>query len=338
MIRPSALRPGPGRRAGGDAGSRSGPARAPRPGSVASASAPAATPSLGRRLLALAELVRAPAAFTVPGDVLAGAAAAGRRPDMAVAGLAASSVCLYWAGMALNDWADRDLDAVERPERPIPSGRVAAPVALGAAAALTAVALGLAAVAEGRRALTVAVPLAATVWGYDLWAKSRPVGPAVMAAARGLDVLLGARAGRLRPALPAAATVAGHTLAVTALSRAEVTGAEPWLPGVTLAATGAVAAATALRARPARQGTGRRHHLALAGGLAAYAATTGRAQAHAVADPSPEKVRRAVGAGILGLIPLQAALTAGTGAVRSALPLAAAFPLARALSRRVSPT
>lgn len=291
--------------------------------------------------------MRAPAALTVPGDVLAGAAAAGRRPDVSTAALAASSVCLYWAGMALNDWADRDLDAVERPERPIPSGRVAAPVALGAAVGLTAASLGLAAAADGRRALGVAVPLAATVWAYDLWAKPRPVGPVVMAAARGLDVLLGARAGRTRSALPAAATVAGHTLAVTALSRAEVTGAQPWLPRTTLAATTAVAAATtALGAGPARRqgtghgrGTGRRHHrLGVVGGLLAYGATAGRAQAQAVADPSPGTVRKAVGAGILGLIPLQAALTAGAGALRSALPLAAAFPLARALSRRVSPT
>ncbi|MFJ3336905.1 SCO3242 family prenyltransferase [Streptomyces sp. NPDC086766] len=336
-MRPSALRFGPRavRRAGGDAGSHNGPPGAPRPGSAVRASA---KPSPGRRLRDLADLVRAPAAFTVPGDVLAGAAAAGRRPGASVAGLAASSVCLYWAGMALNDWADRDLDAVERPERPIPSGRVSAPLALGTAAALTAVALGVAAAAEGRRALTVAVPLAATVWGYDLWAGSRSVGPAVMAAARGLDVLLGAGADRLRPALPAAAIVAGHTLAVTALSRAEVTGAEPWLPRGTLAATGAVAAATAFRDGPARQGRGRGRRLALAGGLVAYGATAGRAQARAVADPSPGKIRGAVGAGILGLIPLQAALTAGAGQVRSALPLAAVFPLARALSRRVSPT
>ncbi|GHF04624.1 transferase [Streptomyces spiralis] len=291
------------------------------------------------RLRDLTELVRAPAALTVPGDVLAGAAAAGRRPDLSTAVLAASSVCLYWAGMALNDWADRDLDAVERPERPIPSGRVAAPVALGTAVALTTASLGLAAAADGRRALGVAVPLAATVWAYDLWAKPRPVGPAVMAAARGLDVLLGARAGRTRSALPAAATVAGHILAVTALSRAEVTGAQPWLPRTTLAATTAVAAATALGARPARRnGTGRLHRLGVVGGLLAYGATAGRTQAEAVADPSPGTVRRAVGAGILGLIPLQAALTAGAGALRSALPLAAAFPLARALSRRVSPT
>uniref|UniRef100_UPI00215636E7 UbiA family prenyltransferase n=1 Tax=Streptomyces sp. SM12 TaxID=1071602 RepID=UPI00215636E7 len=72
----------------------------------------------------LAELVRAPAALTVPGDIVAGAAAAGRALDGRVALTAAGSVCLYWAGMALNDWADREEDARDRPGRPIPSGRV----------------------------------------------------------------------------------------------------------------------------------------------------------------------------------------------------------------------
>ena len=41
------------------------------------------------------------------------------------AGLAGASVLPLLGGMAANDWADRELDAVERPERPIPSGRVA---------------------------------------------------------------------------------------------------------------------------------------------------------------------------------------------------------------------
>ncbi|WP_377267181.1 SCO3242 family prenyltransferase [Peterkaempfera sp. SMS 1(5)a] len=301
---------------------------------------PLPTPRGGarERLRALAELVRAPAALTVPGDVLAGAAAAHRRPTPALAGLAASSVCLYWAGMALNDWADRDLDAVERPERPLPSGRIGAPAALGVAAGLTGAALGLAAVSGGRRALAVAGPLAATVWLYDLGAKSGRAGPAVMAAARGLDVLLGAGPGRLRAAVPAAATIAGHTLAVTVLSRSEVSGADPRLPRAALAATGAVTAAAAACALPARHHTGGRHRLAAAGALTGYAATVGRAQARAAADPAPRQVQRAVGAGILGLIPLQAALTAGAGSLRSALPIAAALPLARALARKVSPT
>ncbi|NUP80519.1 MAG: UbiA family prenyltransferase, partial [Nonomuraea sp.] len=115
----------------------------------------------------LIELVRAPAALSVPGDVIAGAAAGGAL-GRRTAGLACTSVCLYWAGMAANDWADRQLDAVERPERPIPSGRVPAGAALGIAVGLTVAGLALAGLAGGRRALAVAVPLAAAVWAYDV--------------------------------------------------------------------------------------------------------------------------------------------------------------------------
>jgi 4-hydroxybenzoate polyprenyltransferase len=55
------------------------------------------------RLTDLALLVRAPAALSVPGDVIAGAAAAGRPLGVRTLGVIGSSVCLYWAGMALND-------------------------------------------------------------------------------------------------------------------------------------------------------------------------------------------------------------------------------------------
>ena len=200
----------------------------------------------------LAELVRAPAALSVPGDVVAGAAAAGVL-DRRVPGLAGASVLLYWAGMAANDWADRDLDAVERPERPIPSGRVSAGTALGLSAGLTAAGVALAGLAGGRRALAVAVPLAGAVWAYDVAAKNSAAGPGVMAACRGLDVLLGASGGRVARAVPAALTVAAHTYTVTALSRREVHGADRRLPAITLAGTAAVAAAAMTsRAVPSR--------------------------------------------------------------------------------------
>src|SRR5262245_41794258 len=35
-----------------------------------------------------------------------------------------ASACLYWGGMVWNDYFDREQDYRERPERPIPSGRV----------------------------------------------------------------------------------------------------------------------------------------------------------------------------------------------------------------------
>ncbi len=273
-------------------------------------------------------------------------------------------MCLYWAGMAANDWADRDLDARERPERPIPSGRISPRQALGVAAGLTAAGVGLAALAGGRRAAVVAVPLAGTIWAYDVWAKNTAAGPPVMAACRGLDVLLGAGSDRIGSAAPAALTIAAHTATVTALSRREVSGGDSALPAATLAGTVALAALASGRragAFPA-MASGRRAGAfpAVANGrragvppgevasvwgggvstaLAAwYAVWYGKAQARAVADPSATRIRAAVGAGITGLPPLQGALTAGAGAPVTGLILAAAAPLARRLTRWVSAT
>ncbi|MFJ8399469.1 SCO3242 family prenyltransferase [Streptomyces microflavus] len=147
----------------------------------------------GDTVRAWTELFRVSALFSVPGDALAGAAAVGRSPGRGTALAIGASLCLYEAGMALNDWADREEDAVDRPHRPIPSGRISPSAALGAAGALTAAGLTLAARA-GRPALAVATGLAATVWAYDLHLKHTKAGPAAMAAARSLDLLLGATA------------------------------------------------------------------------------------------------------------------------------------------------
>ncbi|RVU28797.1 prenyltransferase [Streptomyces antnestii] len=378
------------------------------------------------QLRAWAELLRLPALFTVPGDALAGASAMGLRPGRGTLLAVGSSLCLYEAGMALNDWADRDEDAVDRPHRPLPSGRIRPAAALTAAAAFTAAGLTLAHRA-GRPASLLAGALATTVWSYDLALKHTPAGPATMATARGLDVLLGAaatatcraqaprpaaatpaslrsgqalrtaaatlaslrsgqasrtaaatplapgcgqafrkamgvpplersrewgrvgtapRAGRpshgLRAALPAAATVAAHTLAVTTVSRNETQG------GNTLAPLGALAATltlTRLTARTHKLPAGRR--VAAAPGLpgsvttalaAAYAAATTRPYLHAALNPSPPLTQRAVGAGIKALIPLQAALAAKAGAPGTALLTAALAPLAQRIAPKVSVT
>ncbi|MFJ8822850.1 SCO3242 family prenyltransferase [Streptomyces sp. NPDC102467] len=145
----------------------------------------------GGRRRAWAELLRLPALFTVPGDALAGAAALGARPGRGTLLTIGSSLCLYEAGMALNDWADRAEDAVDRPHRPIPSGRVRPGSALTAAVAFTGAGVGLAFRAS-RTAGLLGTALAATVWAYDLGLKRTPAGPLAMGAARGLDVLMGA--------------------------------------------------------------------------------------------------------------------------------------------------
>ncbi|WP_406295311.1 SCO3242 family prenyltransferase [Streptomyces sp. NBC_00624] len=197
---------------------------------------------------AWAELLRVSALFTVPGDALAGAAAIGRRPGRGTALAIGASLCLYEAGMALNDWADRDEDAIDRPHRPIPSGRITPGAALAAAGALTAAGLTMAARA-GRPALTVATGLAATVWAYDLRLKHTQAGPAAMAAARTLDLLLGATA---TAGTGPGSVGAERPVGTTGTSRA-ARGAGTFLPTRTARIlSGARAPGPAQRMRPAR--------------------------------------------------------------------------------------
>ncbi|CRK57967.1 puitative transferase [Alloactinosynnema sp. L-07] len=279
------------------------------------------------------ELVRAPAALTVLGDTVAGAAVSGRPLTGRRLLLPLASVALYWSGMALNDWSDRGLDATERPERPIPSGRVSPGAALATATALTAAGLGIAAWAGGRDSARVAVLLAGAIWSYDTVLKSTPAGPAAMAACRGLDVLLGAGRARAASALPAATAMAAHTFAVTALSRGEVHGGSPEVARA--AVGGTVLTALAAVGGPARSW---RHRVAGAVAAAGYAASVGRAQYAAAVDPSAATVRGATKAGIHGMVPLQSALAARAGSAAGAAVVALALPLARRLSRKVSPT
>lgn len=194
------------------------------------------------RLRAWAELLRVSALSSVPGDALAGAAAVGLRPGRGTALAVGASLCLYEAGMALNDWADREEDAVDRPHRPIPSGRIAPGAALAAAGALTAAGLTLAARA-GRPALAVATGLGATVWAYDLHLKHTRLGPAAMGTARALDLLLGAVA---TTAAPVTRTAAGRGREATA-SRARGARTAP----AALAERGARTARAALGSRAA---------------------------------------------------------------------------------------
>jgi 4-hydroxybenzoate polyprenyltransferase len=121
-----------------------------------------------------------------------------------------------------------------------------------------------------------------------------------------------------------------HTAVVTEVSRREVTGASPELPGRALAATVALGLATAT-------GAVRTSRLARCVGLVlcgSYATTVGGAHAAAIDDPSPPALRRAVGAGVLGLILLEAGLLAGAGALVPAVGLAGLWPIARAAARK----
>ncbi|WP_461188112.1 SCO3242 family prenyltransferase [Arthrobacter sp. Z4-13] len=283
------------------------------------------------------ELVRAPAVLTVLGDTLVGGSAAGQALSGRRMLLPLASACLYAGGMALNDYADRGIDARERPERPVPSGRITARNAFSAAAALTVAGLGFSAAGGGRRAFAVALPLAAAIWTYDLLAKSHAVpGALTMGSCRALDVLMGAGSGHLRPALAAAGIMGSHTVAVTLLSRGEV-------EGTTTATAAGAAAGTGLLAGAVVAGSAvpRNQVVAVLAAAAAYAVRCAPAQVRAARNPVATNALEATKAGIRAMIPLQMALTLRQGNLAAAGVLASVDLLgkvvrSRPLSSRIS--
>ncbi len=143
-------------------------------------------------LWAYLALTRFPNVFTAVADVSMGFLIAAGRPEPigTFALLIFTSSCMYLAGTALNDYFDRDRDKLERPERPIPSGRVAARHAL--VLGLVLLGAGLAgAVPAGRTAVSVAALLALCILLYEGALKDTLLGPMLMGACRALNVALG---------------------------------------------------------------------------------------------------------------------------------------------------
>lgn len=275
------------------------------------------------------DLVRAPASLTVLGDALVGALGArgpGAGAPLRIGALAASSVCLYSAGMALNDWADADLDALERPERPIPSGRISRDRALAVGAGLTVLGVG-SAFAAGRSSGLVAIALAGALWAYDTVFKPTAAGPVVMAACRGLDVMMGAAGPGWRAALVPAGAVAAHTVAVTAISRGEVDGSTPTTGRAAVAVSVAVAASGLL---------GRGNRPAALLGAVRYLAAVLPGQLRVARRPGAAEARDATRAGIRSVVPLQSALAARAGSPLATAALLGVETLGRVLGRRRS--
>ena len=144
----------------------------------------------------LLQLVRFPAVFTALADICLGFLSNHEQLSENPHGfglLLASSSCLYLSGMAFNDIFDRRVDARERPNRPIPSGRVSLRLAVLIAIALMAAGV-IAAAMVGTQSRFVAIGLVISILAYDGLLKNTPIGPAVMGTCRALNVILGASA------------------------------------------------------------------------------------------------------------------------------------------------
>lgn len=153
-----------------------------------------------------------------------------------------ASGLLYTAGIVLNDVYDVDVDAKERPGRPLPSGKIPVSVALrigygmlggGVVVAILAGLLsgGLAGLGETAvlwRAGVIAILLAGVIVAYDTVLKPTALAPIAMGGCRFLNVLLGM-------SVAVASSDAGwQTLNFTSAQLLAAAGIGVYIAGVTL--------------------------------------------------------------------------------------------------------
>src|ERR1700709_2858904 len=172
-------------------------------------------------LLRLGRISNIPTVWT---NVLAGSVIAGgdRNPGR-IALIMLAMTALYVGGMYLNDFFDREIDARDRPGRPIHAGEIRAG---------TVSSIGFGLLATG---ITLMIPfgLAATIWGvllagplvlYPVWDKGNLLSPIVMGTCRAL-VYIGtgaALAGSTSTAMMiGAVALASHVAGITYAARQE---------------------------------------------------------------------------------------------------------------------
>ncbi len=147
---------------------------------------------MNARFRACLELIRPPNLFTAAGDALGGFFFAGglfvEWPTAAT--LCFASMCLYAGGVALNDVLDAARDAIERPNRPIPSRRITRAAAIRLSVLLLAIGVLLAG-AVSTRSAAIAAGIVAAVVLYNGVLKQTPLAPAVMGICRALNLALG---------------------------------------------------------------------------------------------------------------------------------------------------
>ena len=140
------------------------------------------------------QLARVSNTPTVISNTVAGAVLASFIAEVSTVVIVAVAMALFYtAGMILNDVLDEDVDRVERPERPLPSGAVSRSAAIVVVAVLFAVGLALLLV-EGLEPFLAGVGLVALICLYDSWHKGNVLSPVLMGGCRALVYVVAALA------------------------------------------------------------------------------------------------------------------------------------------------
>src|ERR1041384_5712924 len=115
---------------------------------------------------------------TVWTNVAAGAWLTGAPPSPVLWNLVATAMSLFYTGgMFLNDAFDREIDARERPDRPIPKGEASAREVFALGYGMLGAAVVIVHWRAGFLAAAACAALAGTIVLYDAWHKTNPLSP-----------------------------------------------------------------------------------------------------------------------------------------------------------------
>ncbi|WP_416445904.1 UbiA-like protein EboC [Leeuwenhoekiella sp. A16] len=273
---------------------------------------------------------------TAAADVIAGIAIAGLfiEPDTfyvlinEVIALVLASVCLYAGGVVLNDFFDYELDVVERPERPIPSGLIKLKNAAILGGFLLFLGVFLAFFVNALCGF-IALALAIAILLYDKFAKHNAfLGPVNMGVCRGLNLLLGiAILGELNHWYFSIIPIL-YIAAITLISRGEVHGDNKKhiiLAGLLYAVV--ICAITGLF-------LSHDHNILPAiPFIILFAIMIYRPLIAAYKENSPQNIKKAVIAGVLSLIILDASVAVGFSQWWLGIAVLLLLPLSMLLSR-----
>lgn len=288
------------------------------------------------RTWAYLQLMRPANIVTAWADILAGFAASGAIANLEMLPwLLLATTGLYGGGIVFNDVFDAELDTLERPERPIPSGKASLKGAIVLGSLLLILGI-LAATRVSWVSTILAVAIALFALLYDVWGKHHPfISPLNMGSCRSGNLLLGMSAApavlveqwylALIPLL--------YIAAVTTMSRGEVGGGKRITGILALVLLAVVLGGLLLL------GLNNRYDwLSALPFWGFFALLVVPSWIRATYTPDAQFIRKAVKAGIISLIVLNSTLTAGFNGIMSGLLVLSLLPLSLILAKRFSVT
>ncbi len=244
-----------------------------------------------------------------------------------------ASVFLYAGGVVLNDVFDIEIDKVERPERPIPSGVVILGNARWFGLILLLVGIGLAFLAN-RESGIIAIFLAVAILSYDKFAKHHAfLGPLNMGICRGLNLLMGISLLNTMENWPYVLVPVVFIFAVTMVSRGEVHGKNKG--NIVFAGLLYILVLVGVYYLHCVYTDGDLWHLVF---LVLFAFMVFRPLIRAYRENSPVNIKKAVKAGVLSIILLDAAIAVGHSNLIIGLVILLFLPLSMYLAKQFAVT